>query len=71
MTIGPGKYDDVATSVREQTEATAVIVMIFGGDKGNGFSVQVEDLTLMRIMPAILRELADKIEQDIKKGIDS
>ena len=37
---GPGKYDDLATMVREQAEAAGVAVIIVGGKLGPGFSVQ-------------------------------
>jgi hypothetical protein len=61
--IGPGKYDDLATMVREQAKARGVIVVIFDGDKGQGFSVQA-DLTITLALPNILRMIADQIEQD-------
>jgi hypothetical protein len=62
---GPGKYDDLATMVREQAKAKGVIVIVFGGDKGAGFSVQ-GDLETMLALPKILRSTADQIEQDLK-----
>lgn len=40
MPLGPGKYDDVCTYVREETEASAAIVIVVGGKHGPGFSVQ-------------------------------
>jgi len=39
MTIGEGKYDDLCTIVRERTNARAVLVAVFEGDYGDGFSV--------------------------------
>ncbi len=59
--IGPGKYDDVATMVRESTQAEAVIIMVVGGNKGSGFSVQAPlEFTLK--LPNILRNIAADIE---------
>lgn len=44
MAFGPGKYDDVTTYVRQQTEAKdGVIVIVLGGNKGAGTSVQARD----------------------------
>lgn len=65
--IGPGKYDDLATQAMEASHATAVVVIVFGGDKGSGFSVQTADLNLLTKMPQILRNMADDIDRDLKK----
>jgi hypothetical protein len=67
MTHGPGRYDDLATLVRERTEADGVVVMVFGGKSGDGFSVQA-DLETTSALPAILRQLANQIEDDLKSG---
>lgn len=40
MALGPGKYDDLCTYVREQAGAVFTLVAIFGGKRGDGFSVQ-------------------------------
>lgn len=58
---GPGKYDELATYVRKQSQAKAAIVIVIAGNRGGGFSVQAEiDVTSM--LPALLRGLADDIE---------
>ncbi len=65
MAIGPGKYDNLATIVRERSGAQAVIVAVFNGDKGSGFSVQVQptvDLGPLRIAE-VLRAIADEIDK--------
>lgn len=67
MAIGPGKYDDVCTRVREEEGATAVAVIIAGGKRGGGFSVQSSSLSFIGILPAILREAADQIEAGIRE----
>lgn len=38
--LGPGKYDDLCTTVRTMASAKLAAVIVLGGDKGNGFSVQ-------------------------------
>lgn len=40
MALGPGKYDAEATAAREATGAEAVVLVVAGGDRGAGFSVQ-------------------------------
>lgn len=64
MTVGPGKYDDLATYVREQAEAEVVAVIVVGGNKGAGFSVQSTAPELMLVLPRLLRRLAEGIEAE-------
>lgn len=61
--IGPGKYDALATAAREAAKARGVILIVFGGDKGSGFSAQLDALGTLSI-PQILREIADEIERE-------
>ena len=65
MAQGPGKYDDVATMALSATRAQAVIVVVIGGDRGSGFSVQALEGVVLDL-PKILRSMADQIEQDLK-----
>jgi hypothetical protein len=68
MPLGPGKYDALATDVRNRANAEGVIVIVFGGHLGNGFSVQAPlDITLM--LPEYLREMADNIDASLKAGL--
>lgn len=62
MAIGPGKYDDLATDVREKARARAVVVIVVEGDKGSGFSVQAHDDVALAL-PLLLRRIADDIEE--------
>jgi hypothetical protein len=65
MAFGPGKYDHLATVVRERAAAQAVVVIVINGARGSGFSVQVNsDVNLALV--ALLRTLADGIEQDLQ-----
>ena len=61
--MGPGKYDDLTTYVREKSEAHGVIVIIVGGNKGEGFSCQADIVTLS-LLPKMLRDVANQIEKD-------
>lgn len=63
MTVGPGKYDAVCTSVFEITRARAAIVIVFDGAAGTGFSVTSEGGLVLDI-PKVLRNVADQIEAD-------
>jgi hypothetical protein len=63
MALGPGKYDDLCTTVRESAEADAALVIILNGRKGSGFSIQTADLRVLADLPALLRSTADQIEQ--------
>jgi hypothetical protein len=62
MPMGPGKYDDLTTYVREKTDARAVIVLVLDGNKGSGFSIQVTGGEILTL-PILLRHMADEIER--------
>lgn len=64
MPIGPGKYDDLATLVHSRTKAIGVVLMVVGGTKGGGFSVQ-GPLDMVAALPGMLRNLARDIERDL------
>lgn len=63
MAIGPGKYDQVATDARERTKAAGIILMVFGGTNGDGFSCQA-DLETTQKLPEILEHVARQIRKD-------
>lgn len=71
MAIGEGgKYDDLATYVREATGAEVVMVVVIGGTRGSGYAQQMlaasaEDgaETAERIADT-LRKIATKVEFD-------
>lgn len=61
--IGPGKYDDLCTHAREASDASAVILIVLGGNKGPGFCVQASPEEALAL-PAILRHIAAEIERE-------
>jgi hypothetical protein len=65
MARGPGKYDDVATMALQETRASGVIVIVLGGDRGSGFSVQAVEGVVLDL-PQLLRTTADQIEKDLQ-----
>jgi hypothetical protein len=71
MSEGPGRYDAEASWVQKRTKAHGVLLMIVGGNKGNGFSLASYDiqatLEITLSLPKLLREMANQIESDIKE----
>jgi hypothetical protein len=67
MALGPGKYDDLCTYVKDQAQAAGVIVLVHQGRQGSGFSVQ-GTLEFMLRIPDLLRQMADQIEGHHTRG---
>jgi hypothetical protein len=67
MPVGPGKYDEYCTKIREETKAEGVLLAVFGGSKGDGFSVQAP-FELLLELPEILRNMARQIEESSEQG---
>lgn len=65
--MGPGKYDELCTEVRDKAKADGAIVLIFNGEKGSGFSCQAP-LPVIMSLPSMLRSMANQIEADAKSG---
>ena len=63
MAIGPGRYDDLCTQVRETAQAKGAIVIVLDGHLGSGFSVQA-DLASTRNLPNILETIARQMRED-------
>lgn len=64
MPIGPGKYDAECAMVRKMAKADGVMVLVFGGHSGSGFSAQFSS-PIAPAMAQILRDVADQIEADL------
>ena len=63
----PGKYDDVCTKAREETEAESVLLIVIKGKFGSGFSIQATGPVLFTV-PDMLEDVAKQIRADIKKA---
>jgi hypothetical protein len=63
MRKGPGKYDAACEAAREMTGGT-VLLIVYQGDKGNGFSLTTPNPRYIRLVPQLLREVADAIERE-------
>jgi len=67
---GPGKYDDQCEKAAEMCKANQVILVVFDGEHGPGFSARLTGKLVMAI-PKILRKLADDIEEKMKAASQS
>jgi hypothetical protein len=68
MAWGAGKYDDEVTKVRTNVGISddtggGVLLIIFNGNQGSGFSCQTDLPTLMAL-PEILESIAKQIRED-------
>lgn len=70
MPFGAGKYDEIAALVRETTQAEAAVVLVGGGNRGDGFSVHLltgDAIGALRKLAQALRDTAELIEADCQK----
>lgn len=63
MALGAGRYDSEVTALRERYHADGVVLIVLGGDKGAGFSVQANLLTTLAL-PELLEDMAAQIRED-------
>jgi hypothetical protein len=63
MALGPGKYDDLCTDVRERAGAEGVLLIVLEGKDGNGFSAQISPEALLRF-PELLENIAAQMRAD-------
>ena len=61
MPIGPGKYDQLCTHVREIANARAAIIIVLDGEAGSGFSVQAHESVPPKKLAAILQAVIDEL----------
>ena len=60
MPRGGGKYDVEASALRAVTDADGVIIVVLGGNRGSGFSLQIlpEHLgAVVTVLEQVVREL--------------
>ena len=56
-----GRYDDQCEKVLEEVHAQAVVLLVFSGDKGSGFSVATTDTRILAALPDLLTSVASDI----------
>jgi hypothetical protein len=61
--MGPGKYDDECTWVRERTHAEGVLLIVIHGNRGEGFAAQASPEVLVQL-PELLEHVAKQIRKD-------
>lgn len=64
MPLGPGKYDAECSRVMKDTKAEAVIVLVVGGTRGHGFSLQYREGVKVEEITQGLRAVAHAIERE-------
>ena len=67
MTIGPGNYDGECSMIRATTNAAGVVVIVVGGARGNGVSVQADGEALV-VLPLVLLKVAEELTDDIARS---
>ncbi len=67
MPAGAGKYDDLCTAARVETDAEMVLLVILGGNRGHGFSMQQKSHVDPLAIVQMLRDVATEIETSIQK----
>jgi hypothetical protein len=74
MPLGPGKYDALATLVRERTEAAAVVVIVLDGNKGSGFACQADMSAvpaLDQYLPNLLENVARQMREEMREAVSA
>lgn len=64
MPAGPGKYDDACTAARLMTGG-GVVLIVAGGEKGDGFAAQLQP-GMGEVLPLALRQVATQIDESIR-----
>ncbi len=59
---GPGKYDAECVEALVKTEAQVCLLVVINGRYGSGFSVNSQTAEAQKVLPKLLREMADMIE---------
>lgn len=65
MAQGPSKYDKECTLVRESASAKVALVIVIGGDRGDGFAMQAGTEVPPTVVAKMLRNVADQIERAV------
>ena len=65
MGQGPGKYDHECTLVRESASAKVALVIVIGGDRGDGFAMQAGADIPPAVVAKMLRNVADQIDRSV------
>ena len=65
--LGGGKYDYELSEVMGSARAKVVLLVVLGGNRGDGFTMAVDETlyagAVIAEVPSILRAIADSIEE--------
>lgn len=61
----PGKYDELCADARLAAKAKGAVLIVFNGEFGHGFCVQVP-LSILKILPDLLEQVAKQIRTDME-----
>jgi hypothetical protein len=70
MALGAGKYDDLCSMARRCCNASGAILIILGGDRGNGFAAQIpgrDELGVTLQTIDLLKQLLQVVEEDYRR----
>jgi hypothetical protein len=67
---GGGKYDPELREAQASTRAGVVVLIVVGGDRGDGFALAVDQQWVkagdaLSQVPGILRAIADSVEEKL------
>jgi hypothetical protein len=63
--LGPGKYHDVLEHAAAEARASTALLIVLDGALGAGFECRVTANTV-RLLPALLRDVANQIENSVR-----
>lgn len=72
MAFGGGKYEPEAEAALKTTNADLIGVFVVGGNRGDGFALQVKapsGLLALAKLPEILRTIAEQVENDLRSPV--
>lgn len=65
MSHGGGPYDPEAEELLKRLKAKAVVLIVHGGDRGDGFEVQCTNPEVLKALSSVLRGCAAVIDLDL------
>ncbi len=69
MTIGRGKYDEIAREIAIRTGASGIVLVVAGGNRGDGLSVIGETIDLLiDVLPDMMERAADELRDEAREA---
>ena len=66
---GSGIYGPECEKLQQDLDAAVVLLAVFEGSRGSGFSVAAE-ARILPVLPTVLRNIADGIERDLNADLN-